>query len=252
MAIAHQTHVLGAVNSTAGNYDTSITPAAAPNGACVVLTQNASVADIITSVTYGTGAGAIPLVRRRFNTESTEPGAVYIYWAGGGNTFPSGAQTVRVVRTGTTNLRAAIYTMTVTAGQQVDVDADATGGPGPASNPSWTMTTTVATTQCYEAIHSGLQAMTTTPATNWVLEPTQAAGDLDLGSQGRGFARYSFTTGPGNAGPGWTAATSEDFVGASIAFKEVPPPQVMPDPIHAATAGRHGNPGRVASDILNP
>jgi hypothetical protein len=38
---------------------------------------------------------------------------------------------------------------------------------------------------------------------------------------GRGWARRTFTTGPGNAAPGWTLATADDFVGGSIAFKEV-------------------------------
>ena len=56
MAIAHGSEILGAVN-TATPYDTAITPAATPNGVCVIIICGA-VTDFVTSVTYGTGAGA--------------------------------------------------------------------------------------------------------------------------------------------------------------------------------------------------
>ena len=50
--------------------------------------------DNINTVTYGIAAGAVPLTERRFNTEATEPGGVFIYWAAG-VTYPAGAQTVQ-------------------------------------------------------------------------------------------------------------------------------------------------------------
>lgn len=217
MAIAHQTEVQGAANSTAGNYDTAITPAAAPNGVCVGIVNSTAALDAVTSVTYGTGAGAVPLVRRRFDTESTEPGGVFIYWAGGGSVFPAGAQTVRIVRTGTNNLRCVISTMTCAAGQMVAVDSDATGQSASVANPSWTHTSLANDVVAYESIHSGLQTMTTTPATNWTLQGTAE----DVGAVGRGWARRTLAT-AGALGPGWIAATADDFVGSSIAFKEVP------------------------------
>jgi hypothetical protein len=217
MTIAHDSEVLGVANTaTGGNYDTSITPTNTPNGVVVIIVNSTAVTDNITGVSYGISTGAVTLTRRRFNTEATEPGGVQIWWAGG-VTFPAGTQTVRVAKlTGNTNnIRAYIATMTVAAGQQVAVDIDSTGTSASVANPSWGMTTTAGTTACYLGIHSGLTTMTTTPATNWTL-----GGSEDVGAMGRGWARRLFTTGPGDALPGWTAATADDYVGASIAFKE--------------------------------
>jgi hypothetical protein len=244
VTIAHDSEILGAANTAAGNYDTSITPANTPAGVCVIIVGN-STSDIITSVTYGISTGAVTLTRRRFNTESTEAGAVYIYWAAG--TFPAGAQTVRVVRTvGTTSLCAAISTMTVAAGMTVAVDTDATGSSASVANPSWTMTTTDPTTACYLGIHSGLTTMTSTPATNWTLAPSP--GFEDYGAQGRGWARRLMTP-AGASAPGWTASTADDFVGSSIAFKEIPVP--LAGHVFPAVAGRPVNPGREAPVIIS-
>jgi hypothetical protein len=229
MTIAHGTEVQGAASTTAGAYTTAITPAANPDGVCVVITKNGSITDMVTSVTYG----GVLLTRRRFDTESTEAGAVYIYWGAGG--LPTGTQNVVINRTGTDNMRCVISTMTVAAGQIVAVDTDAAGSSASISNPSWAMTTGATTTSCYLGIHSGLTTMTTTPATNWTL---QGVAD-DLGAQGRGFARRLMTS-AGSTAPGWTSATADDFVGSSIAFKETPIPQVILDSITPAVAGRQG------------
>lgn len=245
MAIAHGSEILGASNAAAGNYDTAITPAATPNGVCVIIVQNAATTDVVTSVTYGIVGGAVTLTRRRFDTIATEAGAVYIYWAGDGNTFPAGTQTVRIVRTGTTAIRAAISTMTCAVGQQVAVDADNTGTASTA-NPSWALTTTVAVTQCYLGLHSGNNALTGTPAANWTLAPTP--GFVDLGTQGIGWARRAATSAADQL-PGWTVAAAS-WRGSSIAFREVPPPQIVTDPVHAAHAGRLVNPGRVAPEYF--
>lgn len=244
MTIAHDSEVLGAANSTAGNYDTPITPANTPAGVCVIICDESSANDVVTSVTYGISTGAVTLTRRRFNSESTEPGAVYIYWAAG--TFPAGAQTVRIARTGTDNIRAAISTMTVAAGMTVAVDTDTSGSSVSIANPSWTMTTIAATTACYLGIHSGLNAMTSTPAANWTLAPSP--GFEDTGTQGRGWARRLMSS-AGSAAPGWTASTADDFVGSSIAFKEVPIPLV--GHIFPAVAGHPVNLGREAPVIIS-
>lgn len=227
MAIAHGTEVQGAASTTAGAYTTAITPAAAPAAVCVVIVQGGAATDLVTSVTYGT----VTLTRRRFDIETTEPGAVYIYWGAG--SLPTGLQNVVVNRTSTTNLRAVISTMTVAAGQTVSVDIDAAGSSAAATNPSWAMTTVATATACYLGIHSGLQTMVSTPATNWTLQGTAD----DIGNTGRGWARR-LAASAGNVAPGWAAATSEDFVGSSIAFKEIPIPQVVTDPVHVATIGR--------------
>ena len=248
MAIAHDSEILGAANTVAGNYDTAITPTNTPKGVCVILVQGGLASDLVTSVVYGTGAGSVALTRRDFRTESTEAGAVYVYWAGGNNVFPAGAQTVRVVRSGTTNIRAAISTMTVTAGQVVDVDSNATGTSAAVANPSWTHTSLANNVVAYLGIHSGINAMTLAPATNWTGAPTP--GFDDIGNFGRGWARRALAT-AGALAPGWTIA-SDDYVACSIAFKEVPPPQLVTDPVYPANAGRQSSAGREAATLLNP
>jgi hypothetical protein len=90
--------------------------------------------------------------------------------------------------------------------------------------------------------------MTNTPATNWTLAPTP--GFVDFGSQGQGWARRAFV-GPGDAVPGWIAATAEDYVGCSVAFKEVPITQQIIGHVAPSIAGRMTNPGREASSILS-
>lgn len=227
MTIAHDSEVQGAASTTAGAYTTAITPTNPPAAVCVVIVQGGSAVDLVTSVTYG-GSG---LVRRRFDIETTEAGAVYIYWGAG--SLPTGAQNVVVNRTSTANIRAVISTMTVAAGQTVAVDIDGSGTSAAAPNPSWTMTTAATTTACYLGIHSGLQTMTTTPATNWTLQGTAD----DIGNTGRGWARR-LAVAAGNTAPGWTAATSEDFVGGSIAFKEIPIPPAILGGIQIAQVGR--------------
>jgi hypothetical protein len=243
VTIAHDSEILGSANTTAGNYDTSITPASTPAAVCVIIIGNSG-ADLITSVTYGISAGAVQLTRRRFDIETTEAGAVYIYWAAG--TLPSGAQTVRIARTSTVSLRAAISTMTVAAGMTVAVDTYAAGSSPSVANPSWAMATAAATTSCYLGIHSGLTTMTSTPASGWTLAPSP--GFEDYGAQGRGWARQLLTS-AGAAAPGWTASTADDFVGSSVAFKEVPVP--LAGHVFPAVAGRPVNPGREAPVIIS-
>jgi hypothetical protein len=230
VAIAHQTEVLGAANTTTTNYDISITPAAAINGVVVIIEQNAVTADQITSVTYGITTGAVPLVRAAspygFAVDNTEAGGIYIYWAGDSTVFPSGAQTVRIVKTvAATNTRAAVATMTVAAGKVVALDNGGTSGSvASQANPSWTHASLVNNVMAYLGIHSGLTTMTNTPATGWTLQSF-----TDIGQQGCGFARLtSATNTAGSLSAGWTAATSDDWAGGSISFKEADPPPGPP------------------------
>lgn len=220
MAITRLAETLGANNAVAGNYDTAVAaPAATPNAVCVVIVLSGTGADtdLVTSVTYGISTGAVPLTERRWAVESTEAGGVYLYWAAG-VTYPAGAQTLRIARTGTTSLRAMICPMTVAAGMQVAVDVDNSALSASLLNPTWPLVTTVAATECYMGIHSGNNTMTATPATGWTLGPTP--GFDDLGNFGRGWARRTGTAAADQV-PGWTVG-ADDFVGAAIAFKEAP------------------------------
>jgi hypothetical protein len=219
MAIARLVETNGADNVTAGNYDIAVSaPASTPNGVCVLIAQDGAITDNVTSVAYGVSTGAVLLTERRFQTESTEAGACWIYWASG-VVFPSGAQTVRVMRTGTTSMGGVVCPMTCAAGMQVSVDVDTTGISASVANPSWSMITAAANTECYEVIHSGLTTMTNTPRTSPVVWTLLTS--FDAGAFGRGFARTTRAA-AGEASPGWTAATADDFVGISIAFKEAP------------------------------
>ena len=237
MAIAHQTELQGASNSVAGNYDTVFTPAAALNGVVVIIINSTSVSDVVTSVSYGISTGAVALARAAspygFATEATEPGGVFIYWGGDSTVWPSGAQTVRIVRTGTDNIRCLISSMTVAAGQVVSLDSGATGTSASVANPAWTHASLVNNVVAYLGIHSGLQTMTTTPATNWTLQGTAE----DVGNVGRGWARRTLAT-AGALAPGWTAATADDFVGSSIAFQEAAAPAASLGPPWRAPARR--------------
>lgn len=247
MAIAHDAETLGAANTaTGGNYDTTHTPAGVVAGVCVIVVNSTAVTDAVTAVTYGVAAGAVPLVRQRFVTEATEPGGVCVYWAGG-VAFPTGAQTLRVAKlTGNANnIRAYIATMTCGSGSQVALDTDTTGTSASVSNPAWTMTTTDPVTQCYLGIHSGLQTMTTTPATNWTL-----GGSEDVGAIGRGWARRAMAS-AGDTGAGWTAATADDYVAASIAFRETSLPSA-PVPYQLARSPRPVEQGQVAGPYAIP
>jgi hypothetical protein len=125
------------------------------------------------------------------------------------------------------------------------VDSDATGTSTSVANPSWTHTSLHANVAAYLGIHSGLNAMTSTPATNWTLAPSP--GFEDVGTQGRGWARRVLSS-AGTLAPGWTAATADDFVGASIAFYEIPVP--LAERVWPVTAGRQANPGREAPAII--
>jgi hypothetical protein len=185
--------------------------------------------DVVTSVQYGTGGTIVPLSRAPvpygFTTIASEAGEIFLYWAGDSAVFPTGAQTVRVVRTGTTRLRAVIWSLYVTTGQQVQLDSGAVGSSASVTNPSWTHTSLADNVVAFLALHSGNNTMTTTPATNW----TRAVGNTtseDATSFGCGWAERTLAT-AGELAPGWTVGAAS-FVGASIAFKEAPPPAAPP------------------------
>ncbi len=229
MAIAHDSEVLGAANASAATYTTAITPANPPKGVVVIIVGNSNV-DHVQVVTYG----GVALTRRRFDTEATEAGGVYIYW--GATDFPTGAQNVVVGRTNdTVSLRAAISTMTVAAGMTVAVDSDASALSASVANPSWAHASLADSVVAYLGIHSGLTTMTSTPAAGWTLAPTP--GFEDYGAQGRGWARRTLAT-AGALAPGWAASTADDFVGSSVAFKEVPIVVGVAGQISPAVAGR--------------
>jgi len=197
--------------TSTGTQTTSHPGSASARAAVVLIDQNGTAANEVSGVTYG---GAT-MTRLRFDTESTEAGATYIYWL---DNVGSGTQNVAMTTTAATNKQLVVATMTVASGNAVAVAGHATGTSASVANPSWSITGLTATTklEAFEAIHSGLTTMTTTPATSWTL-----ISSTDLGAQGRGFARQSVASSGTSLASGWTASTADDFVGSSVAFYEV-------------------------------
>jgi hypothetical protein len=218
VAIAHDAQTIATAYTSAGTQNTSHAAAAGARAACVIIDQNASAADQVSGVTYGGAA----MTRLRFDTESTEAGAEYVYWLDG---IAGGTQTVAMTTTSTANKQLTVYTMTVAAGKAVAVAGHNSGTSASAANPSWTITglTSGSALMAYEGIHSGLTTMTSTPATGWTL-----VSSTDLGAEGRGFARQAVASSGTTLACGWAASTADDFVGSAVAFIEANPPEDSP------------------------
>jgi len=213
MAIAFDVSTVATAYTSTGTQTTSHAGSASARGAVVLIDQNGTAADEVSGVTYGGAA----MTRLRFDVESTEAGGVYIYWLDG---VATGTQNVAMTTSAATNKQLVVATMTVASGRGVEVAGNATGTSASVANPAWSITGLTAATVLdgFEVIHSGLQTMTTTPATSWTL-----ISSTDLGAQGRGFARQHVASSGTSLACGWTASTADDFVGASVAFYEVTP-----------------------------
>jgi hypothetical protein len=191
--------------------------AAGARAAIVCIADSGASTQRVTGVTYA----GVSMAQIQFNSDTSELGTTSIWWLDG---ITGGTQNVVVTHSGA--IRIAVYTVTVAALQNVAVDANTGADTTTTANPAWNMTTTASTTTfCAEVLHSGLQTMTTTPATNWTAATTT---NLDRGAIGWGAARRSPLPTGGVVACGWTAATSDDWCGSSAAFKEVAPPAATP------------------------
>ena len=210
MALARDAEATATFTTTATfNYSGNASAKAA-----VVLIHQSGTTDEISGVTYG----GTNMVRAGSNSESTEAGRVYIYYL---LNPPQGTQQVIITSTGSTAKRYVVGSMTCAAGAEIRVAGAgyATGTSSSVANPTWNITGLTASEAvlAYEVIHSGLQTMTTTPRSSpaW----TRITSN-DLGAIGNGFAYISNTPSGTTLASGWTAATADDYVGASIAFRE--------------------------------
>ena len=215
MTIAHDTATVATAYTSTGTQTTSHTGSASTKAVVVLIDQNGSTADQVSGVTYGGTA----MKRLDTNSESTEAGRVYTYYL---INPPTGTQNVAMTTTGTADKQLVCATMTGSAYKTIKLAGGTpwafTGTSASTSNPSWNITGLTAGVKlvAYEVIHSGLQTMTTTPATGWTL-----ISSTDLGSQGRGFAYQSVGNQSGTTlACGWIAATADDYVGNSVAFYE--------------------------------
>lgn len=216
MAIAHDAQTVATAYTSTGTQTTSHAAGASASAAVVLIDQNASTGDQVSGVTYD----GVAMTRVASQTEATEAGRVYVYWITG---IPGGTKNVAMTTTGSADKQLVVATMTVGAGKTASVAGTGTGTSAGSSNPAWnTVTAASLATVLYEVIHSGLDTMTNTPAASWTL-----ISSTDLGTQGRGFARR--TGAGGTITSGWTAATSDDWVGSSIAFQEADPISALVD-----------------------
>jgi hypothetical protein len=175
MAISHDvTTVAAADYSATGTQTTSHAAGASVKGAVVLIHQNASTADQVSGVTYGGAA----MTRLRFNTESTEAGAVYIYWLSG---IATGTQNVAMTTTGTAVKRLTVSTMNTGTANGIYPTGNNSATSSSGANPTVTITglTSTETHLGFLVVHSGLTTMTTTPGAGWT-----SIHNADLGSQG--------------------------------------------------------------------
>lgn len=141
-----------------------------------------------------------------------EGGKVITYWA---DNVPTGTQNLVGTSNGTNHKRLTVSTMSSGAGTTIGVDSSNLLASANTANPTFTLATSAATnTVIFEAGFTGLQTITSTPATGWTLQAAQ-----DPGSFGFAWARNTGTG--GNVTCGWQASTVDDWVLTAIAFKEV-------------------------------
>lgn len=210
MTIAHDTSTTSAAYSLTGTQTTSHAGSSSVKAVVVCVDQNGLSTDQISGITYG----GVAMTRLDSNSEATEQGRVYVYYL---LNPPTGTQNVAMTTTGTSNKQYVCSTMNGDPLKAIRIAGFNFGTSASASNPSWTISSlpTGVKLEAYEVIHSGLDTMTTTPATNWTNAVTS-----DLGSQGRGWARQTVASSSATLASGWIAATADDYVGMSVAFYE--------------------------------
>lgn len=215
MPIAHDTTTNAAAYSLTGTQTTSHAANASARAAVVLIEQDASTTDQVTTVTYG----GVTMTRLGSDIDSTEPGRVYIYFLDG---ISGGTQNVAMTTSGTSTKYLSVSTMTVSINpSKISVGGSGytTANSASASNPALTLSglTAGVTYVAYEVIHSGLQTMTTTPQTTPAWTLIQA---IDLGTTGFGMARIVNAPVGTTLTAGWIAATADDYVISGVAFYE--------------------------------
>ena len=212
MTIAYDTTSNVAVSTS--DLSWTHTPVGTPRGVIVLISQNVSSDDQVTSVSYGgvamTEVAGSPLAK----TLGTEDGALYGYFLGTG--IPTGAQTVFVTVSVPTNRRAVCYTVTAAADTEIEdttaTDLNAT------TNPSVNVTLGAGVSAFIAGVlHSGVDAVTSIAS---------AANCTDVLEHDHGTQctlwnrRTNIETGAGDFAVGWTCAISEESGILAVAIKE--------------------------------
>src|SRR5574341_1878884 len=208
MAVAFDAFTANA-NQTA-DFNFTHTPVGTPKAGIVWVVETGTTADHIAGITYG--GTAMTEVAGSPNILSTgETGAVYCYFLGA--SIPTGAQSVSVDTTATSNYIAYCVTLTASANTEI-VDSDGTINSTSITNPSVTLSLSSKTSFAALALHSGAQTVGgITPLTNWT-----GRSETDRGATQA--ACYTFDTiGTSDVTAGWTQ-TTEDASAICVAISE--------------------------------
>lgn len=187
------------------------TPVGTPKGVLVLVAVSTQ-ADEITTCTYGgVDVPQVALSPVLHNESLGENGGVHAFYLGTG--IPTGAQTVLVSTSGTSqSKRAGCITYTASSDTEV-VDTSSTQGPATA-NPSVTLSLASRSCACALVWYSGQGAVTgVTPLTNWTTRHEQ-----DWGADTGGWYTYDIV-GTTDVTAGYTAG-SDNYALLGIAASE--------------------------------
>lgn len=210
MAVAFDAFTANA-NQT-GDHNFTHTPVGTPKAVIVWVVEQTTTADHIAGITYG--GVSMTEVSGSPNILSTgETGAVYCYFLG--SSIPTGAQSVSVDTTATSNYITYCVTLTAATSATQVKDSDGTINSTSQANPSITLSLGGLTSFAGLALHSGQQAVTgITPLTSWT-----SRSETDRGAQQA--ACYTFNTiGTADVTAGWTQ-TAEDACAVCVAVTEL-------------------------------
>lgn len=243
MAVAHDA-ATAPLGSGTGEISNSHTPVGTPKGVVVLITQDGSGADQVSSVTYG----GVALKRERFEAQTSgETGAGYAYVLGSG--VPTGKQTVVVKVSGAAN--KVVVCCTVTAATATTEVAAANGTKsGGVTNPSFQLATGVGVeTVDYGCAHSGAQTASVSPGTGYTQIHEVATGG---GSSCASFIRKTVNGTGGNITVSWTW-NNDECAAAGIAIKEGPAGSALSLELEDSASfseSRGAGAARTQSDVL--
>lgn len=209
MAVAHDVTTLAAAFATATTQNTTHTPSGTPKGVVVQIAQDLSTTDELTSTTAVT-YGGVTMQRVHKDDRATTLGCNYTYFLGAN--IPTGAQTVAITSSGTSNKRAQISTVTAAANTYVSRLATAAAA---TANPSLTVDPGTGIQAVVFYLLSVAVATTTTAVTG---TPTPTHSNVhDFGSE---VAMWARSVNTGSLTIGYTVSAAQ-WVHTGIAISEV-------------------------------
>lgn len=210
MAVAHDAATEFATFTTTSPASDTHTPVADPQGVIVEIDHGTTSNDLITGVTYG----GVAMERVAAVPFAAVPCRVYLYFLGSG--IPTGAQTVAIAHTGTTDVKHATVATVTAAG---DTEIGGTGGLAQAiPSPRVEVHRGPLSGLTYGVLYS--QALD--PADLALLAGMTAISDHDFGSESSRFDRET-TADDEEFTFGYTDATSTGNTIAAVSIQEQQP-----------------------------